>query len=241
MPFLAQMPQENIIRGLETLDEVLTAGNLKGKRGRRIGAWAWGLLGRCRDVGEMGSEEVGVLRGLGKRAGWCLRRLGAGEEVGGEEGKKGAEEEGEEEEGDEKGGGQGGDEFDEEDGEITHGDDHDVTPNSPHDDAGDETSLDEARERLLSSLPPSSQPQTEPSSSTGKANDKIDVMDEIDQPARPQSNGEAKSDERPGGSGYDPMAVHATLDMIVTIVGECYGQKDLLNGRLLWEELDGMK
>ncbi|KAL8894993.1 MAG: hypothetical protein Q9207_008343 [Kuettlingeria erythrocarpa] len=29
--------------------------------------------------------------------------------------------------------------------------------------------------------------------------------------------------------------ISATLDMIVTIVGEEYGQKDLLDGRMMWE------
>ncbi|KAL2849512.1 hypothetical protein BJY01DRAFT_233610 [Aspergillus pseudoustus] len=35
---------------------------------RRIGSWAWGLLGRCRDSGQLGAQEVGDIRELGKRA-----------------------------------------------------------------------------------------------------------------------------------------------------------------------------
>lgn len=42
---------------------------------RRIGAWAWGLLGRCRDVGELGSEEVGELRIFGRTALNILKKL----------------------------------------------------------------------------------------------------------------------------------------------------------------------
>ncbi|KAL1971060.1 hypothetical protein VTN77DRAFT_11 [Rasamsonia byssochlamydoides] len=42
---------------------------------RRIGAWAWGLLGRCRDVGQLASEEVSELRDLGKRAVKILSKL----------------------------------------------------------------------------------------------------------------------------------------------------------------------
>ncbi|EED20166.1 conserved hypothetical protein [Talaromyces stipitatus ATCC 10500] len=42
---------------------------------RRIGAWAWGLLGRCRDVGELGSEEVGELRIFGRKALNLLKKL----------------------------------------------------------------------------------------------------------------------------------------------------------------------
>ena len=31
--------------------------------------------------------------------------------------------------------------------------------------------------------------------------------------------------------------IHSTLDMLVTIIGEFYGQRDLLDGRLLWDEM----
>jgi hypothetical protein len=42
---------------------------------RRIGAWAWGLLGRCRDVGELSSEEVCELRYIGRQAVSALVKL----------------------------------------------------------------------------------------------------------------------------------------------------------------------
>lgn len=35
---------------------------------RRIGSWAWALLGRCRDRGELSAEDVGEIRALAQRA-----------------------------------------------------------------------------------------------------------------------------------------------------------------------------
>ncbi|KAF7125195.1 hypothetical protein CNMCM5793_001304 [Aspergillus hiratsukae] len=40
-----------------------------------MGAWAWGLLGKCRDVGQLGTEEVGEIRDLGKRAAKILCKM----------------------------------------------------------------------------------------------------------------------------------------------------------------------
>jgi hypothetical protein len=41
-----------------------------GVESRRVSAWVWGLLARLPDRGELASEEVGVVRDLGKRAVW---------------------------------------------------------------------------------------------------------------------------------------------------------------------------
>lgn len=35
---------------------------------KRLGAWVWGLLGRCREIGELNSDEVSDIRQLGKEA-----------------------------------------------------------------------------------------------------------------------------------------------------------------------------
>ena len=88
MKFLCQLPQESVVNGIAALETLLQRGELRKKDGHWLGAWAWGLLAKCREVGEMGSEEVGVLRGLGKMAWWGLREIKAG--------IKGVEEEGEE-------------------------------------------------------------------------------------------------------------------------------------------------
>ncbi|PLN75439.1 hypothetical protein BDW42DRAFT_189269 [Aspergillus taichungensis] len=42
---------------------------------RRIGAWAWGLLAKCREVGQLGTDEVAEIRDLGKRATKILSKM----------------------------------------------------------------------------------------------------------------------------------------------------------------------
>lgn len=110
---LATLPQDSIIQGISALEKYLGFQMLA--RGEYVGAWAWGLLARCREVGMMGSEEVGIVRDLGKKAGGLVRRMEAGlggmggEDKGkyegpGEEGDYGEGEDGREEgEGEEEG------------------------------------------------------------------------------------------------------------------------------------------
>ena len=47
-------------------------------------------------------------------------------------------------------------------------------------------------------------------------------------------------DEELPSSAHDKHITRllATLDMIITVVGEFYGQRDLLAGRIVWGELD---
>ncbi|KAK4693619.1 hypothetical protein P7C71_g3821, partial [Lecanoromycetidae sp. Uapishka_2] len=233
MALLAQLSHEMVIHGLTNLESTLTLKNLKAGNGKNVGAWAWGLLARCRDIGQMGSEEVGVLRDLGKKAVWLLRRIAAGE-VGDEEGHdmgdEDAEEGGEEdeEEGEEGVQGVGKDEA-EETIDQNGNDIADDGKNSLEEVAepveNEEQLLAEARERMLSSLPPSSQAQdgVEPERSGG-----VEAETAAEQPIFT-------------GSELSQLALHATLDMLVTIIGECYGQRDLLDRRLLWDEIDNLQ
>ena len=81
MQVLASFPQEIVFRGLQVMETLLTRRNLGDySTGKNLGAWCWGLLGRCRGVGEMCSEDVGVLRLLGKRALWLAKGLCVGRE-----------------------------------------------------------------------------------------------------------------------------------------------------------------
>lgn len=69
MRVLASLHQDGVLRGLSRLEALLQQKSLlTGIQSKTTGAWCWGLLGRCRDIGEMGSEEVGILRVLGKTA-----------------------------------------------------------------------------------------------------------------------------------------------------------------------------
>ena len=234
---LAQIPQDAVIVGLEVLEDILSASNLRSENGKNIGAWAWGLLARCRDMGTMGSEEVGVLRTLGKKAVWLLRRIAAGEVV-------------EEEvvEGDDT----NKDSYEDEDEadidiENHNAEDHeidlDISPQTnsdplittnldapPPTNEGDETTLLEAKQRILSLLEPTPEIQPEqttiPSTNLPEPKEEEKASDGASTPSPPADK-----------AVIDKEAIHATLDMIVTIVGEFYGQRDLLDGRLLWGEM----
>ena len=75
MAALYHMEQKYILQAIARAEDVLTKKHLlDGRRGRNLSAWCWGLLGRCKAVDEMVSEEVGVLRGLARRAVGILRK-----------------------------------------------------------------------------------------------------------------------------------------------------------------------
>ena len=217
---LCSLPQESIIQGVEVLEAVLTLPNLRGEREKRIGAWTWGLLGRCRDVGEMDSEDVSILRGFGKKASALLRRMRAVGDGGGV---------GEEETNDEEAEAEGM----EPEADVQASDAQNVTDVRLSDEVAitetgvtldAETPLAEAQRALLSRLGPVSETTAEDTDPAPKA--KEDIGDD-----RALRGGSVE------GEGEQATDAHATLDMIVTIVGECYGQRDLLDGRLAWEEL----
>lgn len=254
--------------GLEMLGEVLTAANLRhGKYGRNLGVWAWGLLGRCRDVGQLGSEEVGVLRELGKQASWVGRRVVVGEV--GEVQEREVEEEDEEGEGDEevdlgqidKGG------MDEE--EVDHGEVYDAQQGVPQNrtedyqvDGSKEVTQTEQVQGGAEQMHDRSQNR---SSEIGSSDSPL-VNDTVRAPeADPNAEALGAAQERLLSSldtvedaKSDPEAIRrqsqeymqtalnetpredmlATLDMIITIVGEFYGQRDLLETRLLWDEIN---
>lgn len=166
MLLLNQLAHADVVAGLAVLETLLSAANLHKRK--HMGAWAWGLLAQCREVGQMGSEEVGVLRDLGKKARGILRAIMAGIAEDGLE-----------------------DDDDEADRSEAEADDAEPVLSIPNPSSDP---LAAARQRLLDSLTPSSR----------------DASDET---------------------------TLATLDMIVTIVGEFYRQRDLLDGRILWGEL----
>ncbi|CAI7580076.1 unnamed protein product [Penicillium glandicola] len=74
---LASMDMDSVLEVLEILARMMSD-VVRGddtKRVRRIGVWAWGLLGKCREVGQLSTREVGVVRNLGKRAATILRKV----------------------------------------------------------------------------------------------------------------------------------------------------------------------
>ena len=250
MAVLVRLTQESVIWGLDVLESLLTLANIRGKRGKYIEAWTWGLLGRCREVGQIGSEEVGVVRNLGKRAVWLIRRIRAGDVTGGTIDELDASVE--EEEGEEKEDGDGDleenffqdgvdpTEFDEADdghssyidpitiADLGNNDNSEANPTTTFYDAD----LEKAKQQILNSLA-TNQAQTD-SAETNASND-----DGTESPV-PKHADTYLSVEVEGGlkEGSDDKAeLLATLDILVTIIGEFYGQRDLLDGRLLWDEM----
>ncbi|KIW91043.1 uncharacterized protein Z519_07937 [Cladophialophora bantiana CBS 173.52] len=132
----------------------------------RIGAWAWAILGKCRDREESSNEEVGDIRELAQAA---LRV---------QEMSK--------------------------DGHSTEGEDQDQ---------------DEERDNGI--------PGEEQDTGANDIPEKRPNLEGTDEEAEPvESDGHLSRQE----------CVNVILDMIVTIAGEVYGQRDLLDLRSRWTE-----
>ena len=240
---LGQLPQESVLQGLQILESILASGDMAAKK--FLGPWAWGLLARCREAGQMASEEIGVLRDLGKRAVWLLRGLRAGtdyltqeqaQDVGGSS---------------DMGPGDGEEETE---SHVSDGLETTSWPNPPADNTFAEAEavrtpkstpaianqpdvddpLTAAKASLLSSLAPRAQATT-PSPSLAQDPTQLSIANEHSASSETTSaGGQPETDERRGQA----LRLYATLDMIITIVGEFYGQRDLLEGRLVWGEID---
>ncbi|KAK2802624.1 hypothetical protein FQN51_004417 [Onygenales sp. PD_10] len=262
MAQLACMDGQSVL-GLLRIVARMLSGTVVGREEegvKRLGAWAWGLLGRCRPVGEMGSEEVGDVREVGKRAARILVKVRESEEVVRAmeemEGEEDAEEE--EREGDE-------------DGVLDSGDGAGKV--------GDNPVPVELEEEIVLEIPESIPPQPEEynetatttttttTNGTGPATTEEDLeaakarlqarlllqhpspLDLIVTP-----NGVVHVDEGKIDQGIEHDVVEepepttnnaqqytrAMLDMIISIVGEFYGQRDLLEFRDIWEQEAGM-
>ncbi|KAL8683433.1 MAG: hypothetical protein Q9186_000587 [Xanthomendoza sp. 1 TL-2023] len=263
---LFHLHQETVIAGIAALEKYISWKTLEKRT--FLGAWAWGLLARCREVGMMGSEEVGVVRDLAKKARGMVRALAAG--LGGGQGLQGEEVEEEDGDGD-------GDEEEEgsmviNNGDIKSNDDipsqastDEITNGSTAPAATQDSSQDpaiktqkstmemdemaEAKTRLLATLPQHTSTTTTTNASAQAADNTMTFSNT--QPAQskppaqqppldtssPQQNDNvnAKSAEKEESMISRTMSMAATLDMIITIVGEGYGQRDLLEGRMVWD------
>lgn len=140
-----------------------------GGRISRVGGWLWAVLGRCRDRGELSSEEIGELRQLAQRAIYIQQRLG---------------------------------------GEQQHASNGDPVSLDVDDD-GDGSQDGHSRSETA-----------------------LDVHEAGEGPPDDDT-----SLAKEAGTAIDrDRLVTATLDMVITVVGEVYGQRDLLESRRKWEE-----
>ena len=227
---LACMDSESVLEVVKILTGTMaqTVRSRSRDKALRFGAWVWGVLGRCRDRTELGSEEIAVLRELGKRAVHFLlgirnktgrdydapreavKRLGESNDS---EKQDAAEsmllgEPGPEETPDDCRGG-----YD----TFTHKGNLDSNRS-----AGNEqntTELEAAKRRLESTFL---------------------APDNIQRPNGLDMNRDA-GDALGINAAKDYLDVNRqiriTLDMILTVVGEFYGQRDLLEYRDLWDEV----
>jgi hypothetical protein len=217
----------------------------------RVSRWIWALLGRVEDVGIMGSEDVGVVRELGKRAVWVVEGLRESERD-----RQDMVVEMEETQGDEL------DEVVEEcadigdageEGEDLNGDNPEpnfdeghtifknVSPAASH--FGPAPKREELEEGEISDSPESS---TNEASAKATADElaaaKARLIDRVSgvECENVSINGTNDTKEEvlsEAGEYQERLSnMRGTLDMIITIVGEIFGQRDLLKYRdLLWE------
>jgi len=239
MVLLSLLSQETVLQGLRMLETRLTTERLSERQS--LGLWIWGLLAGCRDAGQMGSEEIGILRDLGKKAIWLLRMMKAGSQrVEDDEGSHT----------------DSSSELDGKDKDLEAIQSSDpgtdlrgVEPPStsatcdPREGIGGTSfgsgpdlqtadGLEAARANLLASLPSGS---ALPNTHTPER-----ASPSVRSSSPPPFTSVPGSSEAPGSQEATDRSTkpRAVLDMIITIVGECYGQRDLLGGRIVWGELE---
>ncbi|KAL5343349.1 hypothetical protein BJX70DRAFT_385515 [Aspergillus crustosus] len=171
---------------------------------RRIGAWAWGLLGKCRDSGQCGAQEIGDIRELGKRAVKILGKMRA-------EQKEVQEEDEEEEYGSEADNGQD---------DVQIGD------------KGDDLAETSAIAAIEQPDPEKGTDAQELELAKARLGARISAVEDE---SIPQEEGELEAQDEEESLDLDfGTQTRAMLDMIITIIGEHYGQRDLLEARDVW-------
>lgn len=110
---------------------------------------------------------------------------------------------------------------------------------------GDVENIATAKHRLLSTLeqPPDLSNQSSPpvhvqSMTTSKQQPPVHKVDKqsirTPVPSQEDGNADPQVEDTAGDSVPLTTRIVATLDMIITVVGEVYGQRDLLAGRMVW-------
>jgi len=192
----------------------------------KLARWTWALLGRLDSV-ETLSTEVGVVRNLAKTAVWVGRELqkkGLSNLASSNIIKR--------------------QELDDNDDEKPNVRDNEMAHEKSEGAGANGDDLVAAKARLIGKL---EEPGPNNEASCGAEEDDDDqdygVMATLHQAlVDPIQNHEPirgkMADGRTGASDlFSPNAnTLATLDMIITVAGEFYGQRDLLESRLMWEE-----
>ena len=265
-----KIEQERVILGLERLETLLTPGNLTRREDcRKLGAWAFSLLGRCRKIGEMGSHDVAVLRQLGKSALWAehklrMRQAGRGiptvaiqrQPNDGESEAAFAEEEAPKAVSHDF---HGSASVDDENGQDCN-EVRDILPNPGECERAEDItgagskSNNEASSRDAKEASPAadgSKSTIQDSASTESTEEDVTELERVRQELLAKVASTESSllgPEEPSGKADDLSVTNAdafesetqalaSLDMIVTIIGERFGQRDLLAAREVWGEM----
>lgn len=165
---------------------------------RRVGAWAWGLLGKCREVGELATDQVGELRDLGKRAAKILLRM---QET---EFKRFAED---------------SDASDSDTGDVEEPPQEEVIQ-----------AKDQGEDSLEAAVDEQDTDMADVDLSAALEAAKLRLQ------AKLQSDTDLEATDEQSRSELRDSVQQARvlLDMIITIVGEFFGQRDLLHAREVW-------
>jgi len=176
------------------LSDVVRGGDVESIR--RMGAWVWGILGKCREVGELTTREVGVIRDLGKRAARICEKI---QEANSQY------------------------YFDGTDSDI--GEDIQTRNTTPQGDSGQEMMQQaETADTGDSDMPDATKESDD--LEAAKARLQAQLRDDVDT--------KSTDDTSEGEKTYVAQQTNAMLDMILTVVGEFFGQRDLLKARQIW-------
>lgn len=215
---LACMDMESVLGVLRLLGDVMSKciKDNDAEQLRRVGAWAWGLLGRCRDVGELGSEEVGELRVFGRKALSLLKKMDRNKTLSAD--------------------GVSTVESDLEDKESSDDEDEIMaTVESMESAEGQEIEeLEAAKIRLQSRFfgeETAAEEAERGRRNTSSPLETTTMDDELETTSTPEIT-RTKSLPTIAVTGEEQS--HILLDMIITVVGEFYGQRDLLQERHIW-------
>ncbi|TVY45903.1 hypothetical protein LSUB1_G000481 [Lachnellula subtilissima] len=248
---IASMDKGTILRLLG----LLTGGTLL-QRGSEVNVgvsrWAWSLLARLPERGELTSEEIGIVRELGKKA--VLVGMGLKEDADLDEGLNAVDPQANDDVDD----GEVLDSAEDQEVDLDVGKDLDrlcgegatspsipVLPNAID---GDTYSVDDssAPQSLVASTQTvnlEASLDTPSLEKTSQAEEASEFSEELAAAkARLLGNlktAEESSTEKSEGAsaGKSKWNTRATVDMIITVAGEAYGQRDLLEFRRAWDQI----
>ena len=217
---LACMDAETVFEVIKLLTGTMAQTVRSRSRARvwRFGAWVWGVLGKCKDRTELGSEEVAILRELGKRA---VGLAGGIRKKAGKSNNDSQKLSGRWEEDphgslplDEPATGIAAENTGDAELTLENGE---FDLDEPANDKQGPVQLEEAKKRLKGCLSEANIQSPSTNAVTGDASDS---------PGFSAAQNELDVDRQ----------IAIILDMILTVVGEFYGQRDLLGFRDIWGE-----